>query len=143
MFQQRRMPVFLRLIAAALAATGLLGHGIAMLLVGLLASPVSAQPDARYFGEICTPDGVFRLAALGPADSEQGLPGDTGGQHGDPLNGCPVCSAYAQIGTADLPVSLVAQIPECCAAAEIDSQDGVARAFTPSGARPRAPPAVA
>lgn len=138
MFQHRRMPVFLRLIAVSLATTGLLGHGIAMLLVGLLASPVSAQPDARYFGEICTPDGLVRLADIESRDS-----GAAGGQHGDPLNGCPVCTAYAQIGSPDLPQALVVPVPQCCGATPGAVEVSVASVSALSDAQPRAPPAIA
>jgi len=135
MLQQRRTPAFLRLIAASLAATGLLGHGIAMLLVGLLTAPVSAQPDARYFGEICTPDGLVRLADVTPRDS--------GGEHGDPLSSCPVCTAYAQAGPADLPQALVAPTRECCTAPQCSVEDFAAPLSAPSELQPRAPPAVA
>jgi hypothetical protein len=138
MFQQRRTPVFLRLTASLLAATGLLGHGIAMLLVGLLASPVAAEPDTRYFSEICTPGGLVRLADLGSRDS-----GDADGEHGSPLKNCPVCTAYAQAGSADLPVALTAPSPECCSATPQTLEDGAARSAAPSGAQPRAPPAIA
>ncbi len=132
------MPVFLRLIATSLAAMGLLGHGIAMLLVGLLASPVAAEPDARYFSEICTADGIVRLADLESRNSDDG-----DGHHGNPVESCPVCTAYAQIAAADLPVALVVPPPQCCGATQTPLQDGAAPASVLSGAQPRAPPAVA
>jgi Protein of unknown function (DUF2946) len=138
MFQHRRMPVFLRLTASLLAATGLLGHGIAMLLVGLLASPVSAEPDTRYFSEICTPGGLVSLADLESRDS-----GEDDGQHSDPLKSCPVCTAYAQAGAADLPVALAAPATECCSATQHASPDSVAQSSATSDAQPRAPPAGA
>jgi hypothetical protein len=137
MFQQRRMPVFLRLIAASLAAAGLLGHGIAMLLVGLLASPVSAEPDARYFGEICTPDGLVRLADVTPRDS-----GDAGGRHGDPLTSCPICTAYAQACPAYLPQTLGAPDHGCCTAPQCSVEDVAAALSAPSDVLARAPPAI-
>ncbi len=132
------MPVFLRLIAASLAATGLLGHGIAMLLVGLLASSVAAEPDARYFSEICTAEGIVRLADLESRNADGG-----GGHHGNPLESCPVCAAYAQIGAADLPVALAAPSLQCCGATLPLSQGGTRHAAAASDAQPRAPPAVA
>lgn len=131
------MLVILRLIAGLLAATGLLGHGLAMLLAGLLVSPAAAGPDLRYFSEICTAEGVVSLA-----DLRRGNAGHDDGRHGNFLNGCPVCTAYAQIGAADLPVALVVPILGCCAATQRTSPAGTVQISLPSDAQPRAPPAV-
>lgn len=132
------MPVILRLIAGLLAAAGLLGHGLAMLLAGLLVSPAAADPESRYFSEICTADGVVRLADLGT----QG-PGDDGGRHGNPLKGCPVCAAYAQIGVADLPALLAPPTLQCCSAAHDTPPAEAAAPSVLADAQPRAPPAAA
>lgn len=137
MFQNRRTLVILRLIAGLLAATGLLGNGLAMLLIALLVSPAAATAESRYFSEICTADGIVRLADLAARDSEDG------GGHGDPLKHCPVCTAYAQLGAADLPVTLVAPLPQCCSAIHRVSPAGTLQASLPSDAQPRAPPAIA
>lgn len=138
MLQQRRKPVFLRLIATLLAATGLLGHGIAMVLVGLLASAGTADAETRYFSEICTPDGLVRLADLESPDS-----GDGGAKHGDPLNNCPICTAYAQLGTANLPAAMAIPALQCCSATQLAGRDVAARISSRPQAQPRAPPAIA
>lgn len=138
MFQHRRMLVFLRPIAGLLAATSLLGHGLAMLLVGLLLSPAPASSDSAYFSEICTAEGVVRLADLGSPDAE-----DDGDGHGNPLKDCPVCAAYAQVGTADLPSAVTAPQPPCCSATHRVFPASPPRMSLPSGAQPRAPPAIA
>lgn len=132
------MLVILRPIAGLLATTGLLGHGLAMLLTGLLVSPVTAAPESRYFSEICTSEGIVRLADLGTRDSK-----DADGRHGNPLKTCPVCTAYAQVGSADLPVALAAPLTQCCSATHRASLVGTVQDSLPSDAQPRAPPAVA
>lgn len=132
------MPVFLRLTAALLAATGLLGHGIAMLLVGLLAAPGAADAQARDFSDICTPNGLVRLADIAPRDSD-----DDGEKPGDPLKSCPVCTTYAQIGAADLPAALAAAAAQCCSATQGMGQGSSARSTISAKVQPRAPPAIA
>jgi hypothetical protein len=53
-----------RLAASALAAVGLLGHGLAMLLVAVLAQPPSAAAQSGFPGlaEICRADGAIPTA---------------------------------------------------------------------------------
>ena len=67
MGRRRQNAGFLRLTATALAVLGLLGHGVAMLAVSLLAqtaaSSAAAQPSFPAFIEICTADGLTALAA--------------------------------------------------------------------------------
>jgi hypothetical protein len=98
----------LRLAASSLAVVGLLGHGLAMLLVSLLAQPpaasVAAQQDFPAFVEICTADGLRKVARAdlpGGKDETPAAP-----RHGK-INGCPVCTAFAQNGPADLPAAVV------------------------------------
>jgi hypothetical protein len=94
----------LRLAASALATVGLLGHGLAMLLVAVLAQPPSAAAQSGFpaFGEICRADGTDFTA--GRETPSRDHPGD---RHGGHLEGCPVCTAFAQSGPADLPHVLI------------------------------------
>ncbi|GAB4365413.1 MAG: hypothetical protein Kow00114_22640 [Kiloniellaceae bacterium] len=115
-----------RLAASILAGLGLLGHGLAMLLVSLLVQgPAGAPAAAGAFPawvEICAADGEARLVATGigaaplgtprPADSAPEQDPDHGPAHGpthgqDHLKLCAVCTAFAQSGLADLPAPLV------------------------------------
>lgn len=100
------------LVASALAGLGLLGHGLAMLLVATLAAPPVAGSGAAPAGypayvEICAADGEIRLAPAGnPAEQGPGAPQPAGHESGH-LNACPVCTAFAQNGFADLPAPAV------------------------------------
>jgi hypothetical protein len=100
------------LIASALAGLGLLGHGVAMLLVAALAAPPAAGSGAAAAGypayvEICAADGEIRLApADNPAERAPAAPQPAGHDSGH-LNACPVCTAFAQNGLADLPTLVV------------------------------------
>lgn len=91
---------FLRLTAATLAVVGLLGHGLAMLAVSLLAQPdAAAQTDFPAVLEICAADGLKRTVSSGlPGEQEQKPAGPVSGK----FSGCPVCTAFAQAGPADL-----------------------------------------
>jgi hypothetical protein len=93
-----------RLAASALAAVGLLGHGLAMLLVAVLAQPPSAAAQSGFPGlaEICRADGASPTAGR-----EAPSPDHPGDHHGGHLEGCPVCTAFAQSGPADLPHALI------------------------------------
>src|SRR3546814_12812192 len=73
-----------RLAAGCLAATGLLGHGLAMLLVAVLAQ---ASAEAAYvgYGVLCTADG-------GDA------PGEPAEHPSHPLELCPVRSEERRVG---------------------------------------------
>lgn len=137
MSRRRAKPRILRLAATALAATGLLGHGLAMLLAGLLAGPAAAEAPAASFAEICTPDGLVRLTDR--------MPGKSGGEEnrGKPLKGCPVCITFAQTGTASLPEAEELAPPACCSATERPVRGRAAAVTFPQTAQPRAPPAQA
>ncbi|MGF1592618.1 MAG: DUF2946 family protein [Kiloniellaceae bacterium] len=98
----------LRLAASALAAFGLLGHGLAMLLVAVLAQTpaAAAQGGIQGFGEICRANSADLLAGRQAPSPDR--PHDHDGDHqGGHLKGCPVCTAFAQSGAADLPHALV------------------------------------
>lgn len=99
-----KRPRILRLAASALAAVGLLGHGLAMLLVAVLAqsSAAAAQSDLPGFDEICRAD-----RADFTAGRESPMPGPQRDHHDGHLKGCPVCTAFAQSGPADLPHALI------------------------------------
>ena len=137
MCKRREKPRILRLAVTALAATGLLSHGLAMLLIGLLAAPVAANSEALYFGDICTPDGIVGLADLVENDSGSGSE-----HHGSPLKGCPVCTAFAQIASADLPTVSALPTPQCCGATQRPLQASATRFAVHAAAQPRAPPAI-
>lgn len=101
--QNPRLPrLAARYLAVPLAIAGLLGHGVAMLLVSLLAgAPAAAQTDFPGFVEICTADGLTKSIATAPSSGKQKeAPGPVSGK----IDACPVCSAFAQNGQADLPV---------------------------------------
>ncbi|GAB4394925.1 MAG: hypothetical protein Tsb0032_24570 [Kiloniellaceae bacterium] len=106
----RRIAPIPRLIASSLAILGLLGHGLAMLAVSLLGpQPVAAQqsagtPDFPIYMEICAADGLTKWVASGLPGEED--PGPTAPPSGK-IDGCPVCTAFAQAGPADLPALLV------------------------------------
>lgn len=98
----------LRLAASSLAVVGLLGHGLAMLLVSELAqapaASVAAQQEFPAFVEICTADGLRKLARADLPGGKDETPAPP--SHGK-INGCPVCTAFAQNGPADLPAAVV------------------------------------
>lgn len=112
MRQRRHKARLLRLTASLMAITGLLGHGLAMLLVSLLAlspaPPASAQDGFPGVVEICAADGLIKVIANPPAgeagskDSE-----DPRAPASGKIDACPVCTAFAQSGHADLPVLAV------------------------------------
>ena len=119
MGRRRQNAGFLRLTATALAVLGLLGHGLAMLAVSLLAqtaaSSAAAQPSFPAFIEICTADGLTTLAASELPGGENRAPA---GPPSGKIDSCPVCSAFAQNGPVDLPATALALLgPEPGAAA--------------------------
>ncbi|HMA16481.1 MAG TPA: hypothetical protein VKP12_16960 [Kiloniellaceae bacterium] len=86
-----------RLAATGLAVTGLLGHGLAMLLVALLAGgPASAA--ASFYGEICAASGSAAADDSAPQSGE-GVPRPAQGH----VDACPVCTAFAHCGPGALP----------------------------------------
>src|SRR3546814_16586288 len=87
-----------RLAAGCLAATGLLGHGLAMLLVAVLAQ---ASAEAAYvgYGVLCTADG--RVA-----------PGDPAEHPSHPLAPFPVCTTFPQVTPAALPPAFLPALPQ-------------------------------
>lgn len=116
---------FWRLAASLLAATGLLGHGIAMLLAAwLTAAPAAAE--APGFGAICSAGG-----ASGSAPEDQHPTG--------PHHPCPVCTAFAQAGTADLPATM--PLRRTTAAGLAPTPQGETTTAVILAAPPRAPPA--
>lgn len=92
---------FLRLTATTLAVVGLLAHGLAMLAASLMAqSDAAAQTDFPAVLEICAADGLSRTVSSGlPGEQEQKPDSPAPGK----FNGCPICTAFAQAGPADLP----------------------------------------
>lgn len=127
-----------RLVGSALAATGLLGHGLAMLLLAFLL-PSAAEAGVPAYGEICTAEGL--VVAAGPEHEESDrAPGHypTG-----PLDPCPVCTAFAHNGSADLPAAFVLTAAAPAGAAPPPVQD--AQPPSAGGLIPlsRGPPAVA
>ena len=94
----RRTSRLYRLLGSGLAVTGLLGHGMAMLLLAFLL-PSAAEASMPAFGEICTTKG---LAAAPEYEDNDQAPDHPAG-HLDP---CPVCAAFAQNGAADLPAAV-------------------------------------
>lgn len=134
----------LRLAASSLAVVGLLGHGLAMLLVSQLAQapadPVAAQQEFPAFVEICTGEGLRKVAR---AD----LPGEDGEtpaapRHGK-VKGCPVCTAFAQNGPADLPAAVVPERRNLRPAAPRPLHQVAAAAPERLRALSRGPPATA
>jgi len=106
---------FLQLAASALAALGLLGHGFAMLLAGLLlASPAGAVAEVGAGVEICRSNAATGLLAAPelPQDS-QSTPGREGHSK---IDICPVCKVFAQAGLGALPTANL--LPEAPPAAE-------------------------
>jgi hypothetical protein len=99
---------FLRLAASFLAVVGLLGHGLAMLLVSQLAqapaASVAAQQGFPAFVEICTADGLRKVARANLPGGKDETPAAP--RHSK-IDGCPVCTAFAQNGPADLPAAVV------------------------------------
>jgi len=133
--RDRRLNLY-RLLVSGLAVTGLLGHGIAMLLVALLA-PAAAEAGQPPYGAICTAEGLIAAATAPARDDDR--PPRPGGQ----LDACPVCTAYAQSGPADLPAPVA--LP--CATSPFGALRAVGDAARPTeaGFAPpsRAPPAFA
>lgn len=105
--RSRQGPRLLRLTAGLLAVLGLLGHGLAMLLVGLLAgAPAAAQTDFPAFLEICSADGLTGVVATELAAGGEENGDEERGPASGKIDGCPVCTAFAQNGAADLPEQL-------------------------------------
>lgn len=132
------MPVFLRLIASALAVLGLSGHGLAMLFVGLLAGPLPAASAMHFFGDICTPNGFVSLASSDVTES-----GESDSSHGSEQNGCLVCTAFAHHANADLPAGVILDLPVCCGATQSFAITALRAEVHVLAAHPRAPPAAA
>jgi hypothetical protein len=122
----------LRLVGGFLAAAGLLGHGLAMLLVALLAqAPASADDGFAGYGAICTADG-------GPAETNEPAPPHPSGH----IDACPVCTAFAQHGVADLPQALQLPGRQAADAARRPAQESLPAAAHRRTIRSRGPPAV-
>lgn len=122
-----------RFLASFLAAGGLLGHGLAMLLVALLVqAPATAEADSAGYGEICT-------AAGDPAEGNDTAPGHPPGR----IDACPVCTAFAQSGPVDLPQAL--QLPARATTGTIQPpvQEALPAAADRRSALSRGPPALA
>jgi hypothetical protein len=134
-----------RLAAGALAVLGLNGHGLAMLLMAV-AMPVdaAAQHDFPFSLEICTPQGITTLSqsAGGPGgDAESdGIPEPAPKSTG--IDACPVCTAFAQAGSGDLPQSATDHDYSCCRAAwQIQAHSCLPGQGSPQ-AQSRGPPAA-
>jgi hypothetical protein len=143
MYPRRQKSRFLRLTACTLAVVGLLGHGLAMLLLDvLIQSPAAARSGLPGYAEICSANGLATLTGNG--SGEEGVPRDGGRHPADgKFQGCPVCNAFAQNGPADLPQSLQFAAPDRSAAAP---RPGHQTAQTAPGvllALSRGPPATA
>lgn len=132
MHSRDRSTSLYRLLGSGLAATGLLGHGIAMLLVAVLA-PAPAEAGPAPFGDICTADGLVEP----PGREDDRAP--TQGGH---LNACPVCTAYAQSAQAALPAVVALPGAIVAAAAPAPAPDALpptAAALVPQS---RGPPSA-
>jgi hypothetical protein len=129
-----------RLAASGLAVTALLGHALAMLLVTLLAQ-APAQAGLPAYGEICTADGVV----AGPREAGRAGNGDPAPQHhpGGPVDACPVCTAFAQNGQADLPPAFALPAPRPVSVTQRPAQEAVPATAGAGAAQSRGPPAVA
>lgn len=139
--RSRRFPLC-RLLGSCLAVTGLLGHGLAMLLVTFLTSapmPAGAAAEVPGLGILCTAEGIVVLAADGEHRQGTPAPGHPTG-HLDP---CPICTAFAQSSHADLPSSSAlpaAGPPDAAPPPAHDTQPPSANGLIPLS---RGPPAVA
>ena len=108
MRQHRQSVRILRLIACCLTVPGLLGHGLSTLVAGLLLAPPTAIPGTVADGpEICragntTEHQFLRRTGDRKADDSPETPAPA---HGGGAETCAVCSAFAQNGIADLPLS--------------------------------------
>jgi hypothetical protein len=129
-----------RLAASGLAVTALLGHALAMLLVSLLAQ-APAQAGLPAYGEICTADGLV----AGPPEAGREGNGDPAPQHhpGGPVGACPVCTAFAQNGQADLPPAFALPAPRPVSVTQRPAQEAVPATAGAGAAQSRGPPAVA
>lgn len=108
-----------RLTAGFLAVLGLNGHGLAMLLMAFaLPTDAAAQHNVPLRIEICTPQGIKALSELDSAvggDSEKGeFPQPAPKTSG--IDSCPVCTAFTQIGSGDLPQNAADPDYFCCKA---------------------------
>jgi hypothetical protein len=135
---------FLRLAASCLAVVGLLGHGLAMLLVSQLAqapaASAAAQQEFPAFVEICTADGLRKVARADlPGGKDETPPAP---RHGK-IDGCPVCTAFAQNGPADLPSAVVPERRSLRPAAPQPRHQVAAAAPERLRALSRGPPAAA
>ena len=141
---RRRNARILRLsgtmLAVTLAIGGLLGHGLAMLAVSLLAQPpAAAQAGFPAFVEICAADGLTRVVASEQPGGEDGKPAAPASGK---IDGCPICSAFAQSGPADLPAALALAVPEVRAADQPPTHQIAAAAPGRLLALSRGPPAA-
>ncbi len=100
---------FLRIAASSLAVLGLLGHGLAMLLVALLGAPaVAAQESFPGATEICSAERAVAPARAGTAADRRRSESEeppAPPAHGK-IDSCPVCTVFAQTGVAAPPVAL-------------------------------------
>ena len=142
-----------RLAASALAVLGLLGHGLAMLLVSVLVQTTASAPaaagDFPAWVEICAADGEARFVATGIGAETLGTPrpADPASHHGpahgqDHLKLCAVCTAFAQSGLADLPAPLVLAVRSHSAGASLPPQSLSRAGREGRGALSRGPPAA-
>ena len=137
---------FLRLTAHTLAVLGLLGHGLAMLFVGVLAQPNAAtQPTFAAFLEICSAGGPTEAVAdasgtdRGTAESQHRPAAPATGK----IDSCPICSAFSQNGAAHLPTAFALYSLEARPVVQRPAQQIAAK--TPFRLHPlsRGPPATA
>jgi len=130
-----------RLAATGLAVTGLMGHGLVMLLLAFLVqTPAAAPVGLSGFGEICTADGLVIAATAG--DETPG-PGKSSGHPAGHIHVCPVCSAFAQNGAADMPHIVLPAPPLPATAGRPPVQETLPPTITGLAALSRGPPAVA
>ncbi|MGF1628767.1 MAG: DUF2946 family protein [Kiloniellaceae bacterium] len=104
-----------------------------MLLVALLAqAPASAEAGFAGYGEICRADGD-------PAKTSDSTPGHPSGH----LEVCPICTASAQNGPADLPQALQLPARKAVASAQRPAPEALPTTAEGRAARSRGPPALA
>lgn len=131
-----------RLLGSGLAASGLLGHGIAMLVVGLLAPSAAADIPPPY-GEICTPNGLIAAPPSAGPDDERPEDQRPRPASGGQIDSCPVCTAFAQAPQGTLSSTLVVLCSTAAAAAPAPRRDAVPLAEAGLAPQSRGPPAVA
>ena len=136
----------LRLTAGILAGLGLLGHGLAMLVVGVLAQPnVATQPTFAAVLEICSAGGPTEAVAeingteRGAAESQHRPTRPASGK----IDSCPICSAFSQTGAADLPAACTLYSLEARPAVQPPAQQIAAKTPFRLHSLSRGPPAAA